>query len=223
MTENILNSPNKFLDGVSRETRIALQEYHSLLEKWNQRINLVAPGQDIFHRHILDSAQILSLLPSDFSQLTLADFGSGGGLPGIVLSILGVGHVHLIESDARKSAFLREAVLRLSLRATIHNQRIETINLPQCDVFTARALAPLPELLAYVKPHLQQGAFCLFPKGKNWSIEVEQARERWSFSLEIIPSRTAPDSAILRIHDIAELPHGGKTSTAKRRKASTKH
>ncbi len=131
-------TPEEFAQqaNVSRETLARLERYAELLEKWNRRINLVGRGtiDDLWRRHMLDSAQLLPLIPD--SAESLVDLGSGAGFPGLVLAICGVENVHLIESDRKKSAFLREVARETAAPVTIHNKRIEEIESFQVDIDT---------------------------------------------------------------------------------------
>src|SRR5262245_2955176 len=152
---------------VSRETLRRLATYAALLEKWQAKINLVGPATlpDLWRRHFLDSAQLLPLLghPSG----TLVDLGSGAGFPGLVLTIMTDWRVHLVDSDQRKCAFLRQVALDCGVldRVTIHAKRIEQVTGIAADVVTARACAPLVELLALAAPFVGQTGRCLFLKG----------------------------------------------------------
>lgn len=185
--------------GVSRETHARLAQYVHLLRAWNARVNLVSrlSLDDAWRRHVLDSAQLMPLIPA--GARVLVDLGSGAGFPGLVLSILGVPEVHLIESDARKCAFLREAARATGANATIHARRIEAMTPFPADVVTARALAPLPKLLDLASPFLQPHTMCVFLKGKNAAEELREARRRWRMDETIVPSRTDPEASVLVI------------------------
>lgn len=153
-------------------------------------------------RHIEDSIQIAPLFPA--AAVRHHDLGSGGGLPAVPIRICrrhaGWGDVFtMIEADGRKAAFLRAACRDLGLAGAVVNARAEDAAPGRADVVTARALAPLADLLALVARHLAAGGVALLPKGRNAHTEVEAAMERWSFDLSIVPSRTAPDASILRI------------------------
>jgi 16S rRNA (guanine527-N7)-methyltransferase len=186
--------------GVSRETLDRLERYAEALRRWQARINLVAPASlpDLWRRHMLDSAQLLPLIPP--SARRLVDLGSGAGFPGLVLAILGVREVHLVEADSRKCAFLREAA-RLSgpVNVTIHNRRVESLPAEPYDVVTARALAPLPELLTLARRFAGPGTVYLFPKGQGVAEELIKAPETATMRLERIPSRTQPGAEILKL------------------------
>lgn len=193
---------------VSRETTEILAEYARLFRKWSAKINLASASDltDLEARHLQDCLQISSL--SD-NPRQWTDIGSGGGLPGIVIAISLVNQptkVTLIESDQRKSAFLKTVRRELSLdHLHIINQRIETAPQQSADVVSARALAPLPKLLGYVNRHLNPDGKALLMKGINWRAEVEEARQIWHFNYQAHPSATNPDAAILEITDIKNV------------------
>lgn len=195
------------LQGVSRETLDALEQFAELIRHWNPAINLVSKTtiQDLWTRHILDSAQLFSYAPSD-ARLWL-DIGSGGGLPGIVIAVLARERqpdlrVAMVESDLRKATFLREACRILGLQAQIHSQRIESLPPTRADVLSARALASLPVLLGYAEQHLQPDGVALFPKGTQYETELSGARKSWSFDARQFPSLSEPKAAILEIRNI---------------------
>jgi 16S rRNA (guanine527-N7)-methyltransferase len=186
--------------GVSRETLDRLQRYADALVRWQARINLVAPATlpDLWRRHMLDSAQLLPLIPAGARRLI--DLGSGAGFPGLVLAILGVPEVHLIEADSRKCAFLREAArLTGAGSITVHNRRIEAMPAEAYDVVTARALAPLPELLKLARRFAGPGTVYLFPKGRGLAEELIKAPETATMRPDRIASRTDPGAAILKL------------------------
>jgi 16S rRNA (guanine527-N7)-methyltransferase len=183
---------------VSRETSTRLEEYLALLLEWNSHINLVGHSttQSALSRHITDSAQLLRFLPE--KSVTIADLGSGAGLPGMIIAILSSHQVHLIESDKRKVAFLREASRLTGASVTIHNKRIEDIPNLKADVVTARALAPLHLLLELAEPFLHSNSFCLFPKGENYITELEDIKG-WTYERVLHPSQAHPGSVVLQI------------------------
>jgi 16S rRNA (guanine527-N7)-methyltransferase len=200
-------SPEQFASaaGVSRETLAALTRYAELLAKWQTAINLVSASSlgDLWRRHMLDSAQLWRHLPA--GAKTLADLGSGAGFPGLVLAIMGFPECHLVESDARKAAFLREAARAAGLgpgRVTIHNERAETLAPLGADVVTARALAPLGDLLELAARHLRPGGVGIFLKGENIDTELTSAKKRWKFELQKYPSISHPSGVVLRIGSI---------------------
>lgn len=187
---------------VSRETRDQFEALVYTLGRWQKAINLVGKTTlgDIWTRHILDSAQLLPLLPK--SARTLVDLGSGGGFPGLVLAALRPDlDVTLIESDARKCAFLGEAGRRMSLKnqPKVVLSRIEAAPPVKADVVTARALAPLGQLLAWATPHRSDTAICLFHKGKGWQGELTEAMNDWDIQSQPFSSVTDRDAVLLRI------------------------
>jgi len=192
---------------VSRETLERLRCYAETLVKWQKSINLVAPEslRDLWRRHMLDSAQLQAFLPPQTQDLV--DMGSGAGFPGLVLAILGVPNVHLIESDARKCVFLAEAArasgLTVGQNPTIHRARLEEVGGLWGDVVTARACAPLVQLLAYAEPFLRAESMCLFLKGGRVDEELTAAEKTWRMSVERFPSLSDPSGTILRMKQVA--------------------
>ncbi|WP_019645118.1 16S rRNA (guanine(527)-N(7))-methyltransferase RsmG [Novispirillum itersonii] len=187
---------------VSRETVDRLTAYADLLCKWQPKINLVGPSTmgDVWRRHFLDSAQLWPLLPA--GAKTLIDFGSGAGFPGLVLAIMGVPDVHLVESDQRKCAFMREAARAAGVSVTIHNKRIEAITAFPVDVVSSRALAALPQLLEFAAPFLAPHTVCLFPKGQNVEAELTDLNKIWTLRMDRQPSLTDADATILRLSEV---------------------
>lgn len=187
------------LTGVSRETLERLEIYADLLRKWQPRINLVGPSTvpDLWRRHMLDSAQLRPLIPKSAERLV--DMGSGAGFPGLVLAIMGVPEVHLIESDARKGAFLREVSRETETPVTLHSMRIESVPPLDADVVTARALAPLVKLLTMARSLLAPEGVCLFPKGQDVAKELTLATKDTMMDIESVPSATDASATILRI------------------------
>jgi 16S rRNA (guanine527-N7)-methyltransferase len=155
---------------------------------------------DVWRRHVLDSAQLKPLIPAEAK--TLVDLGSGAGFPGLVVAALRPDlEVTLIESDARKAAFLGEAARRMTLEKPpkIVIGRIEAVAPTPADVIAARALAPLGQLLAWADRHRTDTAICLFHKGKGWQVEVTEAMKDWDVPLQTFNSVTDLDAVILRI------------------------
>jgi 16S rRNA (guanine527-N7)-methyltransferase len=189
---------------VSRETWEQLEGYVVTLLKWQKAINLIGPAtvDDVWSRHILDSAQLVPQLPADAK--ILADLGTGAGFPGLVLAALRPHlDVILVESDARKAAFLGEAGRRMSLikQPKIIVGRIEAVPPANADVVTARALAPLGTLLNWAARHRSDPAICLFHKGKDWRSELTDAQRGWDIDFQPFPSATDRDAVLLRIGD----------------------
>lgn len=189
---------------VPRETLDRLAAYLDLLGRWQRAINLVGPGTlaDPWRRHVLDCGQLRRHVPPGARRLV--DLGSGAGLPGLVLAILGVPEVHLIESDRRKASFLREAARACGAAGVVvHAERAERVPPLGAEVVTARALAPLPALLALAAPQIGPGATCLFLKGRNAAAELTAARERWTMRLAQEASLSDPHGQVLTISEIS--------------------
>lgn len=192
---------------VSRETYLKLERLHDLVLKWNPTINLVSKSNldALWDRHIWDSAQVSHL---NTQAKNWVDIGSGGGFPALVIAILALEttpdrKTTMIESDTRKSTFLRTCIRELELPARVIAKRIEAGEPQNADILSARALADLSILLGFAERHLAPNGTALFMKGENWKNEVEKARETWSFKLEAHKSITHPSAAILEVKDIA--------------------
>jgi 16S rRNA (guanine527-N7)-methyltransferase len=188
---------------VSRETSRRLSRFVELLLDRQRQMNLIASSTipHIWTRHVADSLQLLALAPQ---ALRWADLGSGAGFPGMVIACALVetrgAHVHLIESIGKKAAFLRDAVRETGVPATVHRGRIEDIA-PQLagkiDVATARALAPLNELLTMINPFLERGAQALLLKGQDIDAELTQAAKYWTIEHTAVPSQTSTTGRIM--------------------------
>jgi len=191
------------LTSVSRETLDRLKDYVDLLTAWNRRINLVGRDTigDVWRRHILDSAQLFPLIPS--KARTVVDLGSGAGLPGLVLAIMGAPEVHLIESDKKKVVFLQEALRITKTNAVIHPKRIDRVAPFAVDVITARALAPLSELLEISQRLSGPKTIFLFLKGRKVEQELTDTVKTWNMRIDRRPSLTDESGCILRL----ETPH----------------
>lgn len=196
------------LAGVSRETHERLSHYEALLRKWSPRINLIARStyDQIWSRHFLDSAQVYRL--SDPRAGLWVDLGSGGGFPGLAAAVLAAGdgretEFRLVESDARKAAFLSTAARELDLgHVRVLTARAEELPPQGADVVSARALAPLSTLAGLACRHLAPLGTALFPKGANHRAELGQALESWRFLYDVSQSVTDPDAAIYSITEI---------------------
>ncbi len=194
---------------VSRETAERLATYVERLQAWQRIKNLVAPStlDKVWTRHIADSAQLLDLAPAARHWV---DLGTGAGLPGLVIAILLTGRegarVDLVESNARKCAFLREVVRETRAPAIVHAGRIEAV-LPglegRPDVVTSRALAPLAVLVDMSRTLLDCGATGLFLTGENADDSFHRIA---GYGLEAMPSRTHPGAAIIRVTAAAGAP-----------------
>jgi len=196
------------LTPVSRETAERLDRFVALLLEWQKRTNLIAPSTErtVWTRHVADSLQLIALAP--YARIWV-DLGSGGGFPGVVVAC-GLAEVpdtlvHLVESNAKKAAFLREAIRATGVPATVHPVRVEDFveNAPEeLDVVTARAVAPLPELLAMAYPLLKRCALGLFPKGQDVGSELTDAAKCWKVQFSLSQSRTDPKGKIVVVRGI---------------------
>jgi 16S rRNA (guanine527-N7)-methyltransferase len=192
---------------VSRETFDGLEAFETMFRTWASRINLAAPStlDEIWSRHILDSAQLASLAPDALRWL---DLGSGGGFPGLVLAFLlkerPGGQIDLVESNRKKAGFLQATIGQFSLPARVHARRIhdEIKGLAAPEVVTARALAPLPALLELAFPWLSAGARGFLHKGRDYRQEVQESTLLWEYDLVEHRSRVDADSVILEIANL---------------------
>lgn len=207
-----IRGPNAFEKAfsVSRETLDRLKIYESLLQRWQKTINLVAPStlDHIWGRHFADSAQILALAPPE--PKTWVDLGTGAGFPGLVVATLlapkAQTKVTLVESDSRKAAFLRETAREMAVPVDILPLRIEAaatrVSLRRAGVISARALAPLPRLLALAHPFCSTQTVCLFLKGREANRELQAAENEWIFESELVPSLTDPEGRVVIVRNL---------------------
>jgi 16S rRNA (guanine527-N7)-methyltransferase len=196
---------------------VKLELYEKLLLQWQKAVNLVAPDSlaDAWQRHFADSAQLLPLAPH---AKTWVDLGSGAGFPGLVIAILLANQkdctVHLIESNSRKCAFLAEVARQTGAPVKIHNARIgdaaKSGAVPVANIVTARALAPLDELLGLALPFSGDASFGLFFKGREADAEVAAARKRWEFNATTHRSLSGTDGKILAINGLRPKHGGGQ-------------
>ncbi len=200
------------LTPVSRETLARLDRFVELLLTWQARTNLIASSTipHIWTRHIANSLQLLALAPQ---AKTWVDFGAGGGFPGIpiacALADTPGACVHLIESNSKKAAFLREAVRALKLPAKVHAIRAENFGDSEhgkADVVTARAVAPLKTLCDQAFPLITKGALGLFPKGQDVDAELTEAAKYWTLEASKTPSKTSDQGYILVVRGLAPRP-----------------
>lgn len=191
---------------VPRGTMESLERYAALLVDWQDRMNLVGPATltDIWGRHFADSAQLVRHVPQGRSWV---DIGAGGGFPGMVLAAMGWANVTLVDSIAKKTRFL-EAIrdeLNLQDRVTVVCGRAESLPTLGVQVATARAAAPLDKLLDWAIRHVRPGGLYIFPKGRRWAEEVEEAERRFLFDLETRDSLTDPEAKILLVQNVRRL------------------
>ena len=193
---------------VSRETKRRLELYVDLLLQWQQKTNLIAPSTipTIWTRHVADSLQLLDLAPD---ARVWVDFGSGGGFPAIPIACALAEKpdaiVHLIESNGKKAAFLREAIRITGVPAQVHMDRVEKYTLSpvnSVDVVSARALAPLKVLCDQAFALIERGAIGLFPKGLDVAAELTEAAKYWNINATTVASKTSPDGCIVIVRGL---------------------
>ena len=210
--------------GVSRETLARFKAYADILTDWNARHNLVAKSTlpDLWHRHFWDSAQLAPSIPAQ--ARTLADLGSGAGFPGLVLALLRPDvAVTLHEATTKKCAFLQAVADRVEVKVTIRNSRLEDLPTQAFDVVTARALAPLPQLLQYAYSFTGPNSVCLFLKGQNVGAELTEAHKYWNMEASQAPSQTEPSAAIVTVRKLGprhvasrQAPRPGRRQSKRR-------
>jgi 16S rRNA (guanine527-N7)-methyltransferase len=196
------------LTPVSRETEVRLDRYVALLLEWQAKTNLVAPSTlpTLWTRHISDSLQLLNLAPTAKSWV---DLGSGGGFPGVVLACALAetpgAHIHLIERNAKKAAFLREALRVAPAPGTVHlcdiGDSVDRIT-GSVDCVTARALAPLHQLIGFAEPLVRRGAKALFLKGQDVEAELTEATKCWNIKPRLHSSLTGGHGWIVELDAI---------------------
>ena len=193
---------------VSCETFQNLETYVALLQEWQQKFNLVSNNSlaDVWNRHMADSAQLFKYLNNEVDSVY--DLGSGAGFPAMVLAIMAkekYPHIKftLMESIAKKTLYLNEVKAKLNLdNVTVINGRSEDLNLPKADVVTARAVASLDKLLNYVFKFTDRQTKLIFPKGKSYQEELEEAKKFWNFKLKVDASQTSQDGVILLLENL---------------------
>lgn len=186
-----------FAQDVPRETLAQFDAYAALLVEWQGRMNLVGPATlpDVWSRHFDDSAQLVPLA----AEGPWLDIGAGAGFPGLVAAILGAGPVHLVESTAKKCAFLHAVIEALGLgdRALVHQVRVEALPVFGVATIAARACAPLSRLFEWGQRFARPDTRWLLPKGATHAAEIASARLAWAFDYELVPSRTEPAARIV--------------------------
>ena len=196
------------LTPVSRETEARLDRYVELLREWQAKTNLVAPSTlpHLWTRHISDSLQLLALAPSAKAWV---DLGSGGGFPGVVLACalaeISGATVHLVERNAKKAAFLREALRVTHSPGIVHladiGDIVDRVASP-VDCVTARAVAPLHQLIGFAEPLVRRGAKALFLKGQDVEVELTEATKYWNIEPRLHSSRTGGQGWIVELDHI---------------------
>ncbi len=197
---------------VSRETLGRLKAYVDVLKDWSARHNLVSTRslENVWRRHLWDSAQLVQYMPS--YATSLVDLGSGAGFPGLVLAEMLRDRVSVVlyEATRKKAEFLEAAAQRMGLSVGIRNVRIEAGRHQPADVVTARAVAPLDQLLGYAHPFAERHTVCLFLKGQSVVSELTKARKSWSMKVSQHQSATDPSGVILEIRELGHVASKSK-------------
>ncbi len=194
--------------GVPRETLENLRIYAGLLKKWQNKINLVSSTTlpDLWSRHFYDSFQLKPHFDlSKAQKLRILDIGSGAGFPGLLLSMLGVGEFHMVESNNKKCAFMRQVIRDTKCRAVVHNVRAENLTAFHVDYIISRACAPLGKLLSLGHNFIHDDVVCLFLKGQTAEQEIVGAREKRAFEVEKFTSMTEESAMLLKVSHIKAL------------------
>jgi 16S rRNA (guanine527-N7)-methyltransferase len=195
--------------GVSRESWVRVEQFVALLLQWQARINLISPASipHIWERHVLDSLQLLPLLPP--GKQSFADLGSGSGFPALPLAIASGLTVHLYESNLKKAAFLREALRVTGCKGEVHPHRLTgkapARGYPRVDLVTARALASLADLIDLAKPFMENGAQALFLKGQDVDRELTEAQKYWRIQYTKHASLTDSLGVILAVQEVSRV------------------
>ena len=169
---------------------------------YNKHTNLIGKStvENFWERHVLDCLQLTKYINN--KKLKILDLGTGAGLPGILLSIVGYQKVLMIDSVKKKTEFLKTIIKELSLSSKILNKRIEMSPISQHDIIVSRALAPLIKLLTYARMYSNKNTTSLFLKGRNVNNEIDIAMREFSFNFEKIESLSSNEGCILKINNI---------------------
>ncbi len=194
---------------VSRETFDNLKAYEAALHEWQNKLNLVSNTslEKAVERHFLDSAQLFQYIPSDAK--VLFDLGSGAGFPGMVLAIMAAEkypdlRFNLVESIKKKTLYLNAVKEIVGVDVNVINERIENCPKITVDVFTSRAMCSLDKLLSYVFRFSNKKTLCIFPKGRSYKEELEEAQRHWSFSCKTVANEYDPEGVVLLINNLSQ-------------------
>jgi 16S rRNA (guanine527-N7)-methyltransferase len=206
---NIIEAKEKFFAEIAKFYHLdflqkeALCTYVSDVLAENEKYNFIGKStiNDIWHRHILDCAQLMRFVEN--KNVKFADLGSGAGLPGMIISILGIKEIHLIEKSFRKADFLRKIKHLSKNRVFVYQSELENLENISFDCIASRALASLDKLLEHCQKFLKEDGYCLFLKGKKLPLEIKQAQEKFNFEYELYASLTSNESNIIKIKNIS--------------------
>ena len=200
-----INTFSRLFD-VSRETLKCLTQYELKIISLNEKFNIVGKSTipNIWQRHFADSAKIFALITKiakkkENEELAICDVGSGGGFPGIIILILNQEkklnfHMTLVESNKRKSKFLKDLINFLKIKAEVINDRAENLD-KKFDIIVARAVAPLPKFLAFCKNIRKDGTIYILPKGKNYQSELLELKKQWYYDVNIVNNNEEIDKS----------------------------
>ncbi len=199
--------PPQIFDFVSRETADKFITYFDLIQKWNRNTALVQVDtlDQFYSRHILDSLQLISILPTFSNGI---DLGTGAGFPGMVLTIAGIHNITLCDSNQRKIIFLNELSRLIDVPCTTLCTRIENITTPIYDLVISRAYSNLSTLLMqtlHVSRETKNPVTGIFLKGKIVDNEIEFAYKEYDFNYDKINSITSDEGVILKVYNIRKL------------------
>lgn len=193
---------------VSRETIENIRIYARLLKKWQKKLNLVSETSlsDMWSRHFYDSFQLKELFDrSKAENLRILDIGSGAGFPGLLLSMLGLGEFHMVESNGKKCIFMRQVIRETNCNAVVHNARAEMIKPFHVDYIVSRACASLDKLFDLGRNFIREDTICLFLKGQIVDKEITEAGLNWDFKVEKHTSASEESGVILKVSHIKAL------------------
>ena len=201
--ENFIKKHN-----VSRETYLDFVRYVELLKEWQTKFNLVSKNslEFVWQRHIEDSAQLFNYIPKNSNLLY--DFGSGAGFPAMVLAIIAKEKMpdlkfKLVESITKKTLYLNAVKNELQLEnVEILNDRVENLSKQTADIITARAMTCLNNLLGYSFPFCNKETKLIFPKGRSYNDELDEAKKCWNFHLNIQKNEVCEDGVVLIIENL---------------------
>ena len=196
------------INRVSRETITSLKKYEEMLKKFNKNLNLVGEStiNQIWHRHFLDSAQVIDFITKN--DKNLIDLGSGAGFPGLVLAILSKDRqipmkITLIEKSALKASFLNEVINNLELNVEVqHLNILDQPNKLKSDLFTARAFKPLKIILQFIDKKAEDWRKIFLFLGKTGRNELLQASKNWDIKYKQRMSITSSDSIVIEINKL---------------------
>lgn len=185
---------------LTKDVKWKLSVFSENLIRWSKSINLISNHDNIYNRHFLDSAQLITYIDNYDSRII--DLGTGAGFPGIVLSILGCKSVVLVEKNKKKASFLRHLIYELDLSAKVAECEVQDIEANSADIVTSRALSSLSKLLKYSKNIVKSDGYALFLKGKKYNNEIIQAQKKWSFDFQIFLSISSCHGRIIKVKNI---------------------